>query len=66
MYICLCNAITETDIRSCADQGACTLRDLEHCLGVGSGCGRCKAAAKEVLLERRAAGSQTIVSGAPA
>lgn len=66
MYICLCNAITETDIRTCADEGACSLRDLEHCLGVGSGCGRCRAAAKEVLLETRSASSQTFVSRAPA
>ena len=40
MYICLCNAITERDIRACAEDGACTLRDLECCLGVGTCCGK--------------------------
>ena len=66
MYICLCNAITEGDIRACAQEGACTLRELERCLGVGASCGRCKAAAKEVLREARSSGPQTIVTGAPA
>ena len=49
MYICLCNAITERDIRACAEGGACTLRDLECSLGVGTCCGKCKPVAKEVL-----------------
>jgi bacterioferritin-associated ferredoxin len=70
MYICLCNAITESDIRNCgAREGACTLRDLERCLGVGANCGRCKLAAKQVLRESRAVDesrSRVIVSGAPA
>jgi len=54
MYICLCNAITERDIRASAEQGACTLRDLECCLGVGTCCGKCKPAAKEILDGSRA------------
>lgn len=49
MYICLCNAITERDIRACAEEGACTLRDLECGLGVGTSCGKCRPAAKEIL-----------------
>ena len=53
MYICLCNAITEHDIRACAEGGGCTLRDLETCLGVGTCCGRCRPAAKEILDEHR-------------
>ena len=54
MYICLCNGITETDIRTCcAEDGARSLRDLECCLGVGSCCGKCKPAAKQILAESR-------------
>lgn len=53
MYICLCNGVTERDIRSCAENGASSLHDLERCLGVGAGCGRCAPAAKEVLNEHR-------------
>ena len=51
MYICLCNGVTDYEICACAADHACSLRDLEHCLGVGVGCGRCRAAAKEVLDE---------------
>jgi len=65
MYICLCNAVTERDIRACAEEGACSLRDLERCLGVGTACGRCKQSAKELLNETRS-DSRTILSGAPA
>ena len=76
MYICLCNGITERDIRSCcAEEGACSMRDLERCLGVGANCGKCKPMAKQILIETRAevrslndsrSDSRTILSGAPA
>jgi bacterioferritin-associated ferredoxin len=49
MYICLCNAITDRDIRACAEGGAATLCELDRCLGVGTACGRCRPAAKEIL-----------------
>ena len=51
MYICLCNGITDREIRACAEEGACSLGDLECCLGVGTCCGKCKPAAKEILDE---------------
>ena len=65
MYICLCNGITEREIRARAADGASTLADLELCLGVGAGCGRCKPAANEVLNESRS-NSRSVASGAPA
>ena len=65
MYICLCNAITDREIRSCVEEGACSMRELESCLGVGAGCGRCKPAAREILNETRSA-AQAILSGTPA
>jgi bacterioferritin-associated ferredoxin len=49
MYICLCNAITERQIRACAESGARSLCDLESCLGIGTNCGRCRPAASEIL-----------------
>jgi len=64
MYICICNGITEHDIRACADEGACTMRDLEGCLGVGSYCGKCKPAARQILSETRAE-PRLKLSGAP-
>ena len=49
MYVCICNAITERQVRECAKQGACTLDDLTAALGIGAGCGRCRDCAAAVL-----------------
>jgi bacterioferritin-associated ferredoxin len=54
LYICICNAITEKAVRDCARQGACSLDQLVRELGVGSGCGRCRDCANEVLRDERA------------
>ena len=64
MYICICNAITENQIRACAQEGACSLTDLECRLGIGIGCGRCRHAAGEVLNETRS-DTSVILSGTP-
>ena len=54
MYICLCNGVTESDIRNCcAEESARSMRDLERCLGIGVNCGKCKLAAKQILNESR-------------
>ena len=51
MYICICNAVTERDVRECAQRGCCSLDELSVELGVGSGCGRCRPMASEILNE---------------
>ncbi len=51
MYICLCNAITDGQVREAAARGARSTDDLAHELGVGLGCGRCVACAKALLCE---------------
>jgi bacterioferritin-associated ferredoxin len=51
MYICLCNAITEGQVREAAERGARSPDDLAHELGVGLGCGRCVTCAKALLCE---------------
>jgi bacterioferritin-associated ferredoxin len=51
MYICLCNAITERQVRECARSGACSVDQLASELGVGSGCGRCLECAVDLLRE---------------
>lgn len=55
MYICICNAVTEREIRQCAELGVCSLGELRECLGVGSNCGQCRSAAKQILREARSA-----------
>ncbi|MDH3616854.1 MAG: (2Fe-2S)-binding protein [Gammaproteobacteria bacterium] len=53
MYICICNAITDKQIRKAAESGAVDLWGLQAELGVASGCGSCKEAASEILAEYR-------------
>ena len=53
MYICLCNGITDRDIRRCAASGVCSMSDLECALGVGASCGRCRQSAVEILEQFR-------------
>ncbi|CUJ39153.1 BFD-like [2Fe-2S] binding domain [Achromobacter xylosoxidans] len=49
MYICVCNAITERQVRASVDAGATTLSDLQFELGVATCCGCCAATAAEYL-----------------
>ena len=55
MYICVCNAITEREVRECAARGCASLDELQVELGVGTCCGRCRPVAKEILDEARPA-----------
>ncbi|MGB0955162.1 MAG: bacterioferritin-associated ferredoxin [Panacagrimonas sp.] len=49
MYICICKAVSDKRIRRAVANGACTVRDLARETGLGSGCGKCVPAAREVL-----------------
>ncbi len=51
MYVCVCNAVTDREIRHCAALGVTTIDDLRECLGVASCCGKCEFAARAVLEE---------------
>jgi bacterioferritin-associated ferredoxin len=51
MYVCICRAVTDTDIREAVQNGCCSMRDLRNCLGVATQCGRCALTARDVLNE---------------
>ncbi|BAU49680.1 (2Fe-2S)-binding protein [Sulfurifustis variabilis] len=51
MYVCVCNAVTDGQIREAVCKGACTLKQLCASLGVASRCGRCASHVREVLHE---------------
>ena len=53
MYICVCNAVTDTEIRHCANEGARTLNALREQLGVASCCGKCTPYACQILSDCR-------------
>jgi bacterioferritin-associated ferredoxin len=51
MYVCICNAITDRQIREAARSGAGSLWALQQELGVSSNCGNCRHAAMDILRE---------------
>jgi bacterioferritin-associated ferredoxin len=51
MFVCVCNGITERQIREAVSDGACSLDELGARLGVASGCGTCVDFARQVLHE---------------
>ncbi len=55
MYVCICNAITDKQIRQAAESGVQDLWGLQRALGVAVGCGSCKEMAAEILRENRKA-----------
>jgi bacterioferritin-associated ferredoxin len=55
MYVCICNAVTDKQIRQAAESGVEDLWGLQRELGVAVGCGSCKEMASEILSESRQA-----------
>lgn len=51
MYVCVCAAVTERQIRQAAAGGARTLQDLRDTMGVAVECGRCVTCAKRCIRE---------------
>lgn len=58
MYICICKAVTDKEIRRAAANGADNLYELRKALGVASGCGSCADMAQSILEESNQAYSQ--------
>ena len=53
MYVCLCKGITDHQIRQAVENGACSLKQVSHCLGVARQCGKCASFAKLVIHEAK-------------
>jgi bacterioferritin-associated ferredoxin len=51
MYVCVCHAITDRQIREVVDHGACSLTDVQASLPVAGCCGRCAPTAEQVVEE---------------
>lgn len=54
MYICVCAAVTDREIRATVANGAETLDDLRIDLGVALRCGSCACAAEELICDTKA------------
>lgn len=51
MYVCICNQVTDREIRAAVYAGASRLRDIQQELGVAAQCGKCGQMAKCILKE---------------
>lgn len=56
MYVCVCNAITESQIRVAAESGVKTLRGVREYFETTRNCGRCAQATRQALGSCRACG----------
>jgi len=53
MIVCLCNPVSDREIRACATDGCASFREMAATLGVAQQCGRCATYAKQVFDEAR-------------
>lgn len=54
MYVCICNQVSDHQIRREVRAGADSLREVRRRLGVASQCGRCAGCAREVITATQA------------
>lgn len=65
MYVCICNAVTDKDIRRAAANGADSLYDLQDRLGVASCCGSCASQASSILADANVEAGVHLPQGEP-
>ena len=53
MYVCVCHAVTETEVAASVESGASTVEAVGDCTGAGTSCGTCHDHIDEVILVRR-------------
>jgi bacterioferritin-associated ferredoxin len=41
MFVCICAAVPDAEIRSCVARGASTVEEVGDACGAGTGCGNC-------------------------
>lgn len=58
MYVCVCNAITETELHGAIADGHTTHEALQDELGVSTCCGTCRETVEEVLARRQGVEAQ--------
>lgn len=51
MYICICNGVTDHQVRQAAEAGCRTMAELTMRTGAGASCGSCIEMASAVLRE---------------
>lgn len=49
MFVCMCMAVTEAEVRSCVRAGAATVEEVGEQCDAGTGCGGCHDTIRLVL-----------------
>ncbi|EGV34776.1 (2Fe-2S)-binding protein [Neisseria weaveri] len=63
MFVCICNAITDHQIKETIAAGASSLSDLQAQLGVATCCGCCSEVASSYLSNAAQSQSSTVIAG---
>ena len=53
MYVCLCRAVTDRQVRTAIRSGACSVADVMECTRAGTCCGGCHPTIEDILEEER-------------
>ena len=61
MYVCICNPVSDVEVRRCIRNGATTLSDLKMELGIASQCGMCASAAQAIIAEETGTSAPAIL-----
>ena len=62
MYVCVCNGVTDRDIRQAAQAGCGSVAELTMRTGCGACCGSCVEMACQLLDEARPAQRDNVVA----
>ena len=54
MYVCLCEAVSDHDIREAVDNGATSVGEVMCCTRAGTRCGSCRADVADTVAAARA------------
>lgn len=49
MYVCVCNKVTDKQLKKAVENGAHSIGALQQALSVGSNCGTCLETAQSIL-----------------
>lgn len=61
MIVCVCNNISDREIRQAVELGLGSIEELRRDLGVATCCGKCLDYAQEVLTEHKASLQETVL-----
>jgi bacterioferritin-associated ferredoxin len=61
MYVCICRAVTEQEVKSAIDQGAKTVEAVTGSCCAGDDCGACRTTIEDMIEDRWSAAPEPAV-----